>query len=328
MLFREIGRFPPSKSAPSKSVPMTLRARLRASLARDDGRTDSRGMTGERPLAARAALALRRAADWAKRRLSEFSGHGSDARASTWSGAQPRAWQSVWQSARRALQHAIHGLAMGCAALLLLPYVLTPLYRVVDPVSTLMLWRWATHARVEHVVQPIDLAGPMLPRTVLAAEDGRFCSHHGIDFAELGVVIKADVGGIHRPRGGSSITQQLAKNLFLWPGHSYIRKALEFPLALWIDLVIPKRRQLEIYLNIAEWGPNGEFGAEAGARRAFGKPASALSAPEAALLAASLPNPFKRDARRPGDGLRRLAATYVGRAAGAADIDRCLRAVR
>ena len=74
-------------------------------------------------------------------------------------------------------------------------------------------------------------------------------------------------------RGGSTITQQVAKNLFLWRGRSFVRKALEFPLALWIDLVLSKRRVLEIYLNIAEWGPDGEFGAEAGARRAFGRSA-------------------------------------------------------
>src|SRR5271170_1636324 len=122
-------------------------------------------------------------------------------------------------------------------------------------------------------------------------------------------------------RGASTITQQLAKNLFLWPGRSFVRKVLELPLALWIDLIIPKRRQLEIYLNVVEWGPNGEFGAEAGARRAFGKSANALSASEAALLAAALPNPIRRDARRPGEGLRRLAAIYVGRAAAVADID-------
>ena len=78
-------------------------------------------------------------------------------------------------------------------------------------------------------------------------------------------------------RGGSTITQQVAKNLFLWPGRSFVRKALEFPLALWIDLVLPKRRIMEIYLNIAEWGPNGEFGVEAGARHAFDKPARELT---------------------------------------------------
>jgi monofunctional biosynthetic peptidoglycan transglycosylase len=203
--------------------------------------------------------------------------------------------------------------------------LLTPLYRVVDPVSTLMLWRWATNARVERAVTPIDFLAPTLPRTVIAAEDARFCGHHGVDFDELREVVKAGANGVGRPRGASSITQQLAKNLFLWPGHSYLRKALELPLALWIDLVIPKRRQLEIYLNIAEWGPSGEFGAEAGTRRAFGKPAASLSASEAALLAAALPNPIRRDARRPSPALRRLAAIYAVRAASRADIDRCVR---
>ena len=113
-------------------------------------------------------------------------------------------------------------------------------------------------------------------------------------------------------RGASTITQQVAKNLFLWPGHSVARKALEFPLALWIDLVLSKRRILEIYLNVAEWGPNGEFGVEAGAQRAFGKSARSLTRYQAALLAAMLPNPHDRDARRPGPGLRRLAGLYVG----------------
>jgi monofunctional glycosyltransferase len=252
----------------------------------------------ERPFKKRVALAFWQAADEAKTGL-------------------PAVYRRV--------RPVIRILAVGCAVVLLLPYLLTPLYRVVDPVSTLMLWRWATHARVERTAKPIDALAPLLPRTVLAAEDERFCSHHGIDFRELRLAVKAQSNGVRRPRGGSGITQQLAKNLFLWQGRSYVRKALEFPLALWIDLVIPKRRQLEIYLNIAEWGPNGEFGAEAGAHRAFGKPASALSPSEAALLAATLPNPIRRDAHRPSEGLRRLAAIYVGRAAAVADIDRCVR---
>ena len=233
-----------------------------------------------------------------------------------------------WRRVRRRLRPAIRVLAIGCAVLLILPYVLTPLYRVVDPVSTLMLWRWAKGARVERIVKPIDLLGPALPRTVLVAEDEHFCSHHGIDFDELRRVIKAEADGVRRPRGGSGITQQLAKNLFLWHGRSYLRKTVELPLALWIDFVIPKRRQLEIYLNIVEWGPNGEFGAEAGARRAFGKSAGSLSASKAALLAAALPNPVRRDIRRPNVALRRLAAIYVRRAAAVTDIDRCVRAAR
>jgi monofunctional biosynthetic peptidoglycan transglycosylase len=219
-------------------------------------------------------------------------------------------------------------LLIGAAILLLLPYVLAPLYRVVDPVSTLMLWRWAKGERVARTPVPIDRIAPSLPRAVIAAEDDKFCSHHGIDFGELRLVLKAEAAGSRRIRGGSSLTQQLAKNLFLWPGRSYVRKALELPLALWIDLVIPKRRQLEIYLNVAQWGPSGEFGAEAAARRAFGKPASALSPGESAMLVATLPNPIRRNAKSPSPTLRRLAATYTARSAAGGDIDRCVKPAR
>jgi monofunctional biosynthetic peptidoglycan transglycosylase len=126
-------------------------------------------------------------------------------------------------------------------------------------------------------------------------------------------------------RGGSTLPQQLAKNLFLWPGRSYVRKALEFPLALWIDLVLSKRRILELYLNVAEWGPNGIFGVEAGSRRAFGAAALHLSAYRAALLAAVLPNPDDRNAKAPGPGLRRLAGLYVRRAARSPQVTSCVR---
>src|SRR4029079_8667592 len=102
---------------------------------------------------------------------------------------------------------------------------------------------------------------------------------------------------ISEMRGGSTITQQVAKNLFLWQGRSYVRKVLELPLAVWVDLVLPKRRVLEIYLNIAEWGPNGQFGAEADARHAFGKSPRQLTTREAALMAAVLPGPKARSAR-------------------------------
>jgi monofunctional biosynthetic peptidoglycan transglycosylase len=99
------------------------------------------------------------------------------------------------------------------------------------------------------------------------------------------------------------------------------------PLALWIDLVIPKRRQLEIYLNVVEWGPNGEFGAEAAARRAFGKSARQLTPQEAALLAATLPNPVRRNPHQPGPGLRRLTGIYMARAA-SDKVAGCLRPAR
>lgn len=207
--------------------------------------------------------------------------------------------------------------------LVLIPYALTPLYRVVDPPSTLMLWRSLTGQRVAQSWVPLGAVAPVLPLTVIMSEDGRFCWHHGVDFRELRAAIE-DAEDFDDMRGGSTLTQQVAKNLFLWPGRSVVRKALEFPLALWVDLVLPKRRIMEIYLNIAEWGPDGEFGIEAGSQRAFGKPARSLTPYQAALMAAMLPNPVERDAKAPGPGLRRLAGLYVRRASRGGSHDDCL----
>jgi monofunctional biosynthetic peptidoglycan transglycosylase len=209
-------------------------------------------------------------------------------------------------------------------ALLLLPYLLTPFYALGEPVSTVMLWRRLIGEPVQRQYVPLGRIAPALSLAVIIAEDGRFCTNHGVDFAEIRDAI-ADADDLDEMRGGSTITQQVAKNLFLWPGRSYVRKALEFPLALWIDLVLSKRRILEIYLNIAEWGPDGEFGVEAGARHAFGRSAHELSRYQAALLAAMLPNPVKRNAGKPGPGLRRLAGLYVSRSARAPEAAACLR---
>jgi monofunctional biosynthetic peptidoglycan transglycosylase len=209
-------------------------------------------------------------------------------------------------------------------ALLLLPYLLTLLYWVVNPVSTLMLWRSVTGQRVERQWLPLSRIAPTLPLAVVIAEDGRFCTHLGVDFTELNNAIE-DAEGLDDIRGGSTITQQVAKNLFLWGGRSFVRTALEVPLALGIDLVLSKRRIMEIYLNIAEWGPDGEFGAEAGARRAFGRSAEALSRNQAALLASVLPNPVTRDAKRPGPGVRRLAGLYEGRAGRSPEAANCVK---
>jgi monofunctional glycosyltransferase len=205
--------------------------------------------------------------------------------------------------------------------LLLLPYLLTPLYRAGHPVSALMAWRWLTGAQVSRQWVDFSEMSPWLPRSVVASEDAKFCSHRGVDWDALRDVIDDAEGG-EVARGGSTITQQVAKNLFLWPGRSVVRKGLEIPLALWIDLVLPKQRILEIYLNIAELGPSGQFGAQAGAAYAFARPVSDLSPREAALLAAILPNPVRRSARAPGPGVRRLAATYTVRAQAAA-LQRC-----
>jgi monofunctional biosynthetic peptidoglycan transglycosylase len=165
---------------------------------------------------------------------------------------------------------------------------------------------------------------PVLPLTVIAAEDSRFCDHHGIDWQGIRDAIE-DADDLDDLRGGSTITQQVTKNLFLWQGRSFLRKALEFPLSMWVDLILPKRRIMEIYLNIAEWGPNGEFGADAGARRAFGRPASNVTAGQAALLSAILPNPVVRNAQRPGPSVRRIAGIHQGRAASSGPLDACIR---
>jgi monofunctional biosynthetic peptidoglycan transglycosylase len=215
--------------------------------------------------------------------------------------------------------------AIVIAVLIVIPYVIAPFYRIIDPVSTPMLWRWAIGARVERVWVPLDRISPALPLAVIGAEDGTFCHNRGIDLGAMREALEQydDTG---RERGASTITQQTAKNLFLWQGRSIIRKALEIPLAIWLNLVLPKRRVLEIYLNIAQWGPNGEFGAEAGARFAFGKSARNLNPGEAAELAAILPNPIRRSARNPSPLVRQLSGVYERRAETFPGLNACVRA--
>jgi monofunctional biosynthetic peptidoglycan transglycosylase len=215
---------------------------------------------------------------------------------------------------RSTASRILRAVVIAVVILVAAPYVVAPLYRVADPVSTLMLWRHLTGQRVARTWVPLSAIAPVLPRSVMAAEDAKFCIHHGIDFGELRAAFR-DADDFSDMRGGSTIAQQAAKNLFLWPGRSVVRKVLEFPLALWLDLVLGKRRLMEIYLNIAEWGPNGEFGAEQGARHAFGKSARDVTAREAALLASILPNPRVRNAARPSAGVRRITAIYEARAA-------------
>lgn len=213
--------------------------------------------------------------------------------------------------------------AFGLLGLILLPYLMTPLYAVMEPISTIMIWRRVTGQPVKRVYLPLSRISENARLAVLIAEDGRFCEHRGVDFAEIRDAFQ-DADSLEDMRGGSTITQQVAKNLFLWPQRSYVRKALEFPLALWVDLVLSKRRILEIYLNVAEWGPSGQFGVGAGSEYAFGKLPTDLSRYQAALLAATLPNPVERNARRPGPGLRRLAGLYAARMSRAPQTAACV----
>jgi monofunctional biosynthetic peptidoglycan transglycosylase len=226
---------------------------------------------------------------------------------------------------KRPLRRIFVALITVILIVLALPYLLVPLYRFVNPVSLPMLWRTMTGSRVERSFVPLSRMAPSLPLTVIIAEDGTFCHNRGIDLGAIREALQQADEDLQEARGGSTITQQTAKNLFLWQGRSIVRKALEIPLALWMNLVLPKRRVLEIYLNIAEWGPNGEFGAEAAARYAFGKSARDLTERQAAELAAILPNPVRRSARIPNLQVRRLAALYERRAAAHPGFDACIR---
>jgi monofunctional glycosyltransferase len=226
---------------------------------------------------------------------------------------------------RPALRRLAAILVIAAVVLVVIPYAIAPLYRFIDPVSTPMLWRWATGARVERSFVPLGQIAPELKLAVIVAEDGSFCHNHGIDLGAMREALQQHSRDIGEARGASTITQQAAKNLFLWQGRSFVRKALEIPLATWMNLVLPKRRILEIYLNIAQWGPNGEFGAEAGAHFAFGKSAHDLDSYQAAELAAILPNPVQRSARAPGALVRRLAGVYERRAADYGMLDACVR---
>ncbi|MEM0899356.1 MAG: monofunctional biosynthetic peptidoglycan transglycosylase [Pseudomonadota bacterium] len=209
---------------------------------------------------------------------------------------------------------AIKWLLIVAVVVVALPLLLTVLYRFefVRPVSALMVTNKVAGEPVSRLWVEIDDVSPNLKYAVLMSEDGQFCNHHGIDFGELKGVIERALDG-EVTRGASTITMQTAKNLFLWGGRSYIRKALEFPLAVWIDLVIPKKRIMEIYLNIAEWGP-GIYGADQAAGFHFGKNADELSRREGALLAVTLPNPYVRDPSRPSQRLNNVARVIERRA--------------
>jgi len=181
---------------------------------------------------------------------------------------------------------------------LALVLVLIVLFRFVNPPgSSYMLGQLLTGTAIDRTWVPLESISRNLVRAVIVSEDGRFCEHSGIDTAAMKDAIERAARGT--PRGASTISMQVTKNLFLWNARGYLRKVIEIPLTLVMEMIWPKRRILEVYLNIAEWGP-GIFGAEAAAERHFKKPASRLSEREAAILAAVLPNPVVRDAGAPG----------------------------
>jgi monofunctional biosynthetic peptidoglycan transglycosylase len=186
----------------------------------------------------------------------------------------------------------------------------TAAYAVVDPPTTLLIESERRRlSSVSREWRDLEAISPHLARAVVAAEDARFCAHRGFDLDAIAAA-RAEAAAGGRRRGASTITQQTAKNAFLWPAATWTRKGLEAGFTVLIETLWTKRRTLEIYLNVAEFG-EGVFGAEAAARRWFGKGAGALTRDEAARLAAILPNPRARDAARPSRALQRRAAAIA-----------------
>jgi monofunctional biosynthetic peptidoglycan transglycosylase len=197
----------------------------------------------------------------------------------------------------------VRGLACALLACVALSVGAVLLLRWIDPpFTTVMLLEGGAFRDLKFEWVDRDRIARSAARAVMASEDQRFLEHHGIDFVSLDKALEdyRDGGGL---RGASTITQQVAKNVFLWQGRSLFRKGLEAYFALLIELLWTKERILEVYLNVAEFGP-GIFGVEAAAQEFFDSHAASLSASQAALLAAVLPNPQRLRAVRPSAYVR------------------------
>lgn len=224
---------------------------------------------------------------------------------------------------RSVLRRWLKRLAFLCLAIILLPFVLIAVYAVVPPVSTLMIKDVVTGRGYKRNWTPLDKIATVAAYSVLVSEDARHCAHNGVDWIEMKNAWDSILKG-GRGRGASTITMQTVKNLFLWNSRSFVRKGLELPLALFADLVWSKRRTLEIYLNIAEWD-KGVYGIDAAARHYYKVPAASLNRTRSALLAVTLPNPVKRNPKRPSRGLNRLARKIIARTRAAGPYVGCLK---
>ena len=211
------------------------------------------------------------------------------------------------------------GIALGLA-----PFALILVYAIpgTKPVSTLMLADALRGRPYERVWTPLDEFPDALVASVVASEDGQFCRHNGVDWSAVAEVAREALAG-EGVRGASTITMQTVKNLFLPANRSFVRKAVEVPLASFADLVWGKRRTLEIYLNIAEWAP-GSYGAAAGARFWFGRDVARLTRNQAARMAVTLPNPHIRNPADPGPRVSALARVNQQRARGMGPYLECL----
>ncbi len=206
---------------------------------------------------------------------------------------------------------------VGLAWLALSALLVVPLRWLDPPLDAFMIeariaaWRRDDrHYVFRHRWVPLQAISPDLPLAAIAAEDQTFPFHWGFDFAAMHAAYLHDLDSRHI-RGGSTISQQVAKNLFLWSGRSYLRKAIEAYFTVWIEACWPKRRILEMYLNVAQFG-RGTYGAEAASRRFFHEPASRLTPSQAALLAAVLPDPDHEHPAAPSPWLERRRAWILG----------------
>jgi monofunctional biosynthetic peptidoglycan transglycosylase len=226
---------------------------------------------------------------------------------------------------RSPLGRAVRYLILAGIVLIMVPILLLTLYRLpfVHPVSTLMVKDLVTFSGYDRRWVSLDQISPTLINSVMMSEDARFCFHNGVDWEALNSVVSDTIDG-EQTRGASTIPMQTAKNLFLWTSRSFIRKGLEVPLAVLTDLILPKRRLMEVYLNIAEWGP-GIYGIEAAAQHHFKVSASKLQPRQAAYLAVTLPNPIVRNPAKPGRGLQTLARVNERRARGAGAYVGCVK---
>ena len=226
---------------------------------------------------------------------------------------------------RTFLRGALRFVGVFFAILVFVPAFLLLIYKVeiVRPISTLMIQEAIIGNGMQRQWIEFEDVSPALYRSIVMSEDGKFCSHNGVDWEALNAVIEDAIDG-EKTRGASTITMQLMKNLFLWPDRSYIRKAMEIPYALMADFILSKKRIMEIYLNVAEWD-QGVFGAEAAARTYFGTSASRLSSRNAALLTVTLPNPKKRNAAKPTNHMRKIANIVRHRANASGAYVACLK---
>lgn len=195
------------------------------------------------------------------------------------------------------------------------PVVAVILYRFIPPpVTPLMVIRAVEGRGLDHRWRSMDKISPTLPRALIAAEDAKFCDHRGFDFEALQKAYENNESG-RKIRGGSTISQQTAKNVFLWPGRSYVRKGLEAWFTVLIETFWGKRRIMEVYMNSIEYG-SGIYGAEAAAQRYFGVGADKLTQAQSARLAAILPSPLKWKVIKPGKYVAKRSKK-IGKASGA-----------